>query len=131
MIVVQEKKKTFKNLALAGVTKQMYRRKEQQTDMFEDATLFGGVRLDPGNKWVGISKLVPWEIFEERYAERLINLHPGKTAKPARVAIALLIIKQRYTFSDQDTVEEIRENPTFYISWAPRHTPMPYRLTRA
>lgn len=84
----------------------MYRRREQQTDMFEDATLFGGVCLDPGNKWVGISKLVPWEIFEERYAERLINPHLGKAAKPARVAIALLIIKQRYNFSDQDAVEE-------------------------
>ena len=79
--------------------------------MFEDATLFGGVRLDPGNKWVGISKLVPWEIFEERYAARFANPHTGKPAKPARVAIASLVIKQRYVFSDQDTVEEIRENP--------------------
>ena len=79
--------------------------------MFEDATLFGGVRLDPGNKWVGISKLVPWETYEERYAARFANPHTGKPAKPARMAIASLIIKQRYAFSDLDTVEEIRENP--------------------
>lgn len=98
----------------------MYRRKEQQTDVFEDATLLGGMRLDPGNKWVGITKLVPWEIFEERYAVRFVNPHSKKLAKPARMAIVSLTIKQRYTFSDLDTVDEIRERSgrilTFNIS---------------
>jgi transposase, IS5 family len=101
----------LKNLALAGETKQMYRRKEQQTDMFEDATLFGGVRLDPQNKWIKMAKIVPWEILEERYAANFANSKTGKPAKPARMAIASLIIKQRYVFSDRDTGEEIRENP--------------------
>ena len=89
----------------------MYRRKEQQSNMFEDATLFGGVRLDPRNKWVRMAKLLPWETFEERYAASFANPHTGNPAKPARMAIASLIIKQRYVFSDQDTVDEIRENP--------------------
>ena len=89
----------------------MYRRKEHHTDMFQDATLFGGVRLDSRNKWVRMSQLVPWEVFEERYAARFANPYTGNPAKPARMAIASLIIKQRYAFSDLDTVEEIRENP--------------------
>jgi IS5 family transposase len=89
----------------------MYRRKEQQTDMFEDATLFGGVRLDPRNKWVRMAKPVPWETFEERYAASFANPRVGNPAKPARMAIASLIIQKRYGFSDRDTGEEIRENP--------------------
>ena len=89
----------------------MYRRKEQQTDMFEDATLFGGVHLDPRNKWVRMAKLVPWGTFEERYAASFANPRVGNPAKPARVAIASLIIQKRYVFSDRDTAEEIRENP--------------------
>jgi IS5 family transposase len=101
----------LKNLALAQETKQMYRMKEQQTDMFEDATLFGGVRLDPRNKWVRMAKLVPWETFEERYAASFANPRVGNPAKPARMAVASLIIQKRYGFSDRDTGEEIRENP--------------------
>ena len=104
----------------------MYRRKEQQNDMFEDATLFGGMRLDPQNKWVRMSQLVPWEGFEERYAVRFANPHTGNPAKPARMAIASLIIKQRYTFSDLDTVDEIRENP--YLQYFPGFPAYSYAL---
>jgi IS5 family transposase len=89
----------------------MYERKARQVSLFEDATLFGGVRLDPGNKWVRMSKLIPWEVFEEQYAALFSNPKEGKPAKPARMAIGSLIIKKRYGFSDEDTTEEIRENP--------------------
>jgi IS5 family transposase len=35
----------------------------------------------------------------------------GKLAKSVRMAIGSLIIKKHYGFSDEDVVEEIRENP--------------------
>ena len=89
----------------------MYRRKARQASFFEDATLFGGVRLDPENRWIRMSKLIPWEIFEERYASLFSNPSEGKPAKSARTAIGALIIKKRYKFSDEDIVDEIRENP--------------------
>ena len=89
----------------------MYRRKARQASFFEDATLFGGVRLDPENRWIRMSKLIPWEIFEERYASLFSNPSEGKPAKSARTAIGALLIKKRYKFSDEDIVDEIRENP--------------------
>ena len=79
--------------------------------MFEDALLFGGVRLNPANRWVRMSQLIPWAVFEERYAALFRNPREGKPAKSARMAIDSLIIKKRYGFSDEDVVEEIRENP--------------------
>ncbi|MDD4081688.1 MAG: transposase, partial [Eubacteriales bacterium] len=39
------------------------------------------------------------------------NPREGKPAKSARMAIGALIIKKRYGLSDEDVVEEIRENP--------------------
>ncbi len=89
----------------------MYERKAHQVTMFEDALLFGGVRLDPANRCVRMSQMIPWAVFEERYAALFPNPREGKPAKSARVAIASIIIKKRYGFSDEDVVEEIRENP--------------------
>jgi IS5 family transposase len=89
----------------------MYEKKARQATFFEDATLFGGVMLNPENRWVRMSELIPWEVFEERYAALFSNPREGKPAKSARMAIGSLIIKKRYGFSDEDTVEEIRENP--------------------
>ena len=89
----------------------MYERKARQVSLFEDATLFGGVRLDPGNKWIRMSKLIPWEEFEEQYAALFSNPKEGKPAKSARIAIGTIVIKKRYGFSDVDITEEIRENP--------------------
>ena len=79
--------------------------------MFEDALLFGGVKLNPVNRWVCMSQMIPWAAFEERYAALFPNPREGKPAKSARMAIASIIIKKRYGFSDADVVEEIRENP--------------------
>ena len=70
----------------------MYERKAQQATFFEDATLFGGVRLNPGNRWVRMSKLIPWEVIEERYATLFPNPREGKPAKSARVAMGALMI---------------------------------------
>ena len=89
----------------------MYEQKAHQATFFEDATLFGGVRLNPENRWVRMSRLIPWAVFETQYAALFTNPREGKPAKSARMAIGALIIKKRYGFSDEDTVEEIRENP--------------------
>ena len=58
-----------------------------------------------------MSQLIPWAVFEERYAAVFPNPREGKPAKSARMAFGSLIIKKHYGFSDEDVVEEIRENP--------------------
>ena len=95
----------------------MYRRRHGQINALERPVYFGGVKLDPENQWVKLVELTPWEQIEERYAERFEGVPTGKPAKPARMAIGTLIIKERYRFSDEDIVEEIRMNPylQYYI----------------
>ena len=70
----------------------MYERKARQVSLFEDATLLGGVRLDPGNKWVRMARLIPWKEFEEQYAALFLNPKEGMPAKPAYMLIGTMIL---------------------------------------
>ena len=70
--------------------------------------LFGGT-LDPGNRWVLFSSLMPWEELEETYAPQF-SPTTGAPAKSVRLAFGALFIKQRLGLTDDDTVGQIREN---------------------
>jgi len=67
-------------------------------------------KLDPNNRWVKIAELIPWQRYEERYATRFPS-HTGNPAIRFRMAFGTLIIKQRTGFSDEETLQSIRENP--------------------
>lgn len=101
----------------------VYEKKAHQATFSEDATLFGGFRLNSENRWDRMSRMIPWAVFEAHYAALFTNPQEGKPAKSARVAIVALIIKKRYGFSDYDTVGEIRENPylQYFMGFA-KHT---------
>ena len=62
------------------------------------------------NRWVQLAQLVPWAEFESEYA-RGFSPTQGAPAKTFRVALGSLIIKERLGTSDEETVEQIRENP--------------------
>ncbi len=70
---------------------------------------FGG-RLNLENRWVLFSSLMPWEELEETYAPQF-SPTTGALAKSVRMAFGALFIKQRLGLSDEETVEQIRENP--------------------
>ena len=103
--------KAKKNLAPRGVKQQMYKKRGGQIDALSSPIFFGGVRLDPRNTWIKIAEMIPWEAFEAKYAESFEGSTTGNPAKPARMAIGTLIAKERYRFSDEDILEEIRMNP--------------------
>jgi len=67
-------------------------------------------KLDPENRWVKLSEIIPWDDIEEKYAE-LFPGNCGMPAKPLRMALGALIIKEKCGFSDRETVEQIKENP--------------------
>ena len=69
---------------------------------------FGGT-LDTDNRWVIFSSLMPWEELEETYAPQF-NPTTGAPAKPVRLAFGALFIKLRLGLSDEETLEQIREN---------------------
>ncbi len=57
-----------------------------------------------------MAELIPWSEFEEEYAENFSE-KMGAIAKPFRMALGSLIIKEKLGTSDRETVEQIRENP--------------------
>ncbi len=57
-----------------------------------------------------MSKLIPWSEFEQEYAQNFSETM-GAPAKPFRMAISALIIKEKLGISDRETVEQIKENP--------------------
>ena len=88
----------------------MYRQSPTGQLSFENFYLPFGGKLSGENRWVRLAELVPWEQFESEYAEQFSE-GQGAPAKPFRMAIGALIIKEKLGTSDEETVEQIRENP--------------------
>lgn len=88
----------------------MYRHNQRQLE-FEDFHLPFGGKLRSNNRWVKMAKFIPWDEFEKAYRKSLKNTRLGPPAKSVRVALGALIIKERLGTSDEETVEQIRENP--------------------
>jgi len=57
----------------------MYKRKLNQVSLFENPAMFGGIALDPKNEWVKLAGIIPWWVFEKKYAEQF----PSGTGQPA------------------------------------------------
>ena len=57
-----------------------------------------------------MAELIPWLEFEEKYADNFSE-KMGAPAKPFRMALGALIIKEKLGTSDRETVEHIKENP--------------------
>ena len=74
-----------------------------------DYTLSDVFTLDTENRWVTKAKLVPWEKAEERYS-RMFQKN-GRKAKDVRKALGALLIQQDLKCSDEEVVQNIKENP--------------------
>jgi IS5 family transposase len=68
------------------------------------------VALDENNRWVKLSQCIPWDELAEGYYPNLTQ-REGRPAKDARLVIGAVIIKHKLCLSDEETVEQIRENP--------------------
>ena len=88
----------------------MYRQESSKQLSFEDFYLPFGGHLDPNNRWVRLADLIPWDEFEESYADQFAQSGQGAPAKPFRLALGSLIIKEKLGITDDETVEQIREN---------------------
>jgi hypothetical protein len=77
---------------------------------FENFYLPFGGKLSSENRWVKLAKLIPWDEYEQAYAEQF-SKGMGAPAKPFRMALASLIIKEKLGTSDEETVAQISENP--------------------
>lgn len=87
----------------------MYRKKNNQQSIDDFILPFGGA-LATDNRWVVKSRLIPWDEIEGDYSD-LFPSGTGNVAKPARLAFGALVIKETLGLTDEETVEQIRENP--------------------
>lgn len=90
---------------------QMYRKVPDSQLSFEDFYLPFGGTLSGNNRWVRLARIIPWDLAESFYAEQFSQNPQGPSAKSARLALGALIIKERLGVSDEEAVEQIRENP--------------------
>ena len=88
----------------------MYRQESSKQFNFEDFYLPFGGHLNPKNRWVRLADLIPWDEFEDSYADQFAQSGQGAPAKPFRLALGALIIKEKLGITDDETVEQIREN---------------------
>lgn len=88
---------------------QMYMKEDKQITIFQ----FGqtaGLELDPENRWVKMADKVDWDKIEDRYCH-LYCAENGARAKPIRLAVCAMLIKQIEDFADEKVVLHIQENP--------------------
>jgi uncharacterized protein YukE len=104
-----KKKKKQKTLAPAGGG-EMYRKEAKEQLGFEDFYLPFGGHLDEKNRWVKLASLIPWEEFEEEYAQKFSTNGMGAPAKSFRTALGAELIKRKLNITDEEVVNQIREN---------------------
>jgi len=88
----------------------MYRREPRHQLSFEDFFLPFGGKLSGDNRWIKLAELIPWDDLEDDYASQFCKGF-GAPTKPFRMALGALIIKARLGLTDEELVEQIKENP--------------------
>ncbi len=107
---MQEKEVKYPKSLASEYKVSMYRRTEVPPNDPKTYELPFEGKLSAENRWVIMANLIPWEKFEEEYAKNFSE-KMGARAKPFRMALGALIIKEKLGISDEETVEQIRENP--------------------
>lgn len=66
--------------------------------------------LLPDNRWVELSKIVPWDKFAAIYMS-VMNLETGRPGISPRTVLGAMIIKHLEKLDDRGTISAIQENP--------------------
>jgi len=80
----------------------------KQIDLLEFTHPFE-VELDKENRWVKLSKIIPWDELVSIYSKSLSS-RKGKQSIDGRLAVGSLIIKHKLQLSDREVVETLKEN---------------------
>ena len=90
----------------------MYKFNKNMQMTFSDFNQPLGLKMNENNRWIKKAELIPWEKIEVKYAE-LFKSNTGMPAKPLRMALGSLLIQKQYGYSDEELVEQLRENPYY------------------
>ncbi len=72
---------------------------------------FGG-KLSAENRWVKLAEIIPWDELGAVYNHQL-NSGMGAPSTPSRVVIGSLILKHMKSLTDEEVIDDIRENPYY------------------
>lgn len=86
-------------------------KKDLHQPEFVDFYLPFSGRLNASNRWVQLAKLMPWDEVERCYSQSLAGTGMGAPAKSGRMAYGALVIKERLGITDEETAEQVGENP--------------------
>jgi len=65
--------------------------------------------LDPNNRWVKLSKLIPWDELANVYSQKL-DSNRGRFSVDVRTVLAAMIVKHFLKLDDRGTIQMIQEN---------------------
>jgi hypothetical protein len=84
------------------------------------------VALDENNRWVKFSQCIPWDALADIYSDGFS--HTGRPGKDPRLVIGAMIIKHKLCLSDEETVEQIQENPylQYFVGFPAYTTEIPF-----
>ena len=75
----------------------------------DDFLIPQGKQLNPNNRWIKLAKIIPWDDLSKIYTKKMSQKMGRKSICPRKI-IGAIIIKHLKSLSDEDTIEEIREN---------------------
>ena len=87
----------------------MYEKRSKSPVMSNLPMFFDGT-LNVNNRWVKLAAIVPWDDVDEIYSQNFTS-DRGPKALPSRVALGALIIQIKLNLTDEETVNQIAENP--------------------
>jgi hypothetical protein len=82
---------------------------QYQTQINEFSNLYN-LKLDPQNRWIQLSNLLPWDQMVVLY-QRNFSSRKGSPVVDPRRMIGALIIKHKMNLTDGETLQTISENP--------------------
>ena len=67
-------------------------------------------KLDSNNRWVSLSRRVPWDKIVSQYNRQMSGSAEGRPPLSGRIAIGAIIIKHINNWDDRETILQIQEN---------------------
>lgn len=103
---------------LAQEAKRMYRKRNcEQVSVDDFIPPFDG-ELSADNRWVKLSRVIPWDKAEERYAARFGKY--GNIIIPLRAVLGALIIGRYVDYRTKKQSKTLARTTTCSISWSTR-----------
>ena len=87
---------------------QMLKTKDSNQLKFEAFKTPFEIAMDRNNRWIKLSEIIPWEELTGIYSKAMSDF--GRPGIDGRIAIGAMIIKAKLGLSDEETIEQIREN---------------------